>query len=1022
MKKNIRNNKIFLFAKRFVKNHLFIFLSFVFCSQLSAQTNITGKVSSGDSALADVSVTLKGASQGARTDANGEFNINAPANGTLVFSHSEFRSSEVKIKGRSLINVTLTSVASTLGEVVVVGYGTQKKVNLTGSISTVSSSELLKRQSSNVGDLLEGKVPGLQVVQPSGEPGADDPTLRIRGLGTFSSAGSDPLVLIDGVQRGLNQINPADIESITVLKDAASASIYGSRAANGVILVTSKRGQAGKLNIQYDGNYQGQKPTRMPDLVTNSADFMTYVNMANERDNLVDYYSQAQIDGFRDSSSINPIKYPNFNWMKYMLTNGSEQNHHISMSGGNEKTTFNVGLGSTDQDGIIIHNAYTFKKYNLMVNIDSKLNRVVSFGANVFANYSEKNNPVMSSDEDIMLAYSAGPNYLPKLSDGSGLWTWRYNNADWHNRNPEQALAYGSEKTQVYSFSAQTFMDVNLTRDLVFEVKGAVSTDVTFFKHHEVQLASYFYSDNSLAALSTGYNPGVTDQFQQNTLTTLYSTLNYNKSFGKHNVHGLLGTSTESNNYRYLQGSKLTFPTADLAELNAGSSENQTLNGSSNAWALESYFGRVNYSFDGKYLLESNFRYDGSSRLAMETRWGLFPSISAGWLINKESFMEGLTSIDNLKLRASWGKLGNQNIGNYPYQDILQTNAYPFNSSVSQGAAVTSLTDKNITWETTTVKDLGLDLDVKNGLFSLTADYFNKITDNILYNAAIPASVGLSSPTVNGGKMGNKGIELAVGHSNYIGRLKYSVNLNFSTFKNTVLSINAPDIGSTTIIQKGLPWNTFYLTQAVGIFQSQDDINKSPMQPYNPKPGDLKFKDQNGDGVIDAKDIVPVKGAFPKFYYGGSINLSWKNFDLNAFMQGVEGQKIYLSNWGVDPFTQGSPPTKDFVKNMWTPDNHSNTTPAMYRSGYGPVDGTPSTYFLKDASYFRLKNLMIGYTLPASVIGKIGMKNLRVYVSGDNLATITKYPGADPEWLGGGYGFATFPQLKSYTFGLTVKF
>ena len=470
-----------------------------------------------------------------------------------------------------------------------------------------------------------------------------------------------------------------------------------------------------------------------------------------------------------------------------------------------------------------------------------------------------------------------------------------------------------------------------------------------------------------------------------------------------------------------MRGFRSVFPTDNLAELDAGSTQNQRLNGSSNAWALESYFGRLNYSFDGKYLLEGNFRYDGSSRLAAAKKWGLFPSVSAGWRINKESFMDGLTSIDNLKLRASWGKLGNQNIGNYPYQDILQTDAYPFGSSVSQGAAVTRLTDKNLTWETTTVKDLGLNLDIKHGLFSLTVDYFDKITDNILYNIPIPASVGLSSPTVNYAKMRNRGIELNVGHASKIGELKYSVNANLSAIKNTVLKVLTPTYGTTTV-QEGLPFNTYYLTQFIGIFQSQDEIDKSPKQNSNPKPGDLKFKDQNGDGVIDAKDRVPVQGAFPKFYYGGSINLSWKNFDLNAFMQGVAGQKILISGWGWDPFTQGSAPTVEFVKNMWTPEYHSNTTPAMYKNGYAPVTGTPSTYNLANASYFRLKSLMIGYTLPVSISGKLGMRNLRIFVSGDNLVTITKYPGADPEWLGGGLGFAVQPQIKSYTFGLSVKF
>jgi TonB-linked SusC/RagA family outer membrane protein len=384
--------------------------------------------------------------------------------------------------------------------------------------------------------------------------------------------------------------------------------------------------------------------------------------------------------------------------------------------------------------------------------------------------------------------------------------------------------------------------------------------------------------------------------------------------------------------------------------------------------------------------------------------------------------MKQLSWLDNLKLRASWGKLGNQNIGLYPYQDIMDINSYAFgNSSVSQGASVSRLTDKSLKWETTTVTDLGFDLSIKNGLFSMTADYFNKVTSDILYGIDIPASIGLDPPTVNYAEMKNNGVEFEIGHANKIGDLRYSIDFNISSYKNEVVKVKAPTLGSTTIIQQGIPWNSYYLTECIGIFQSQDEINNSPKQQYDPKPGDLKYKDQNGDGVIDSKDRVVVGGAFPKFYYGGNINLSWKNFDLSSFWQGVAGQKLYVNGFGLEPFTQGCAPLVSFEKNAWTPENKSNTYPAMYRQGYGPVDGTPSTYFLQDASYFRLKNLMIGYNLPAAVCQKIKMKNLRVYLSGDNILTITKYPAADPERTGSG-SFQTYPQLRIYTVGLNVKF
>ena len=988
------------------------------------QIRVSGKVTDGSTgeAMPGVNILVIGTSLGAITDASGNYSITVTdRNATLRFSFIGYVTQEIALNGRSTVDVNLISEVTGLDEVVVVGYGTQKKVNLTGSVSAVSSSELEKRPVHNVSNALQGKVTGLQVIQPSGEPGNDNATLKVRGLGTFSSAGSVPLVLIDGIQSDLTKIVPEDIESVSVLKDAASASIYGARAANGVILVTTKRGKAGELNIQYSGNYQIQQPTRMPEFLTNSADFMTYVNQANARNGQINYYSQAEIDAFR--SGTDPIKYPNFNWIDYMIKNGSENKHHLSLSGGNDKTKFNVSIGFLDQKGIIIHDAYDYKKVNLMLNVDSKLNKVVSFGSNFMATYSDRNYPVMNSQDLILEIYSAGPNFLPKLSDGSGRWTWRYNNADWHNRNPEQSLYYGDERTNNYNLAAQLFMDINILKDLVFQIKGAANTDISFMKHHEVPVASYFYVDNSLAALITGYNPGVTDHYQQNILTTVYSTLNYTKSISNHNINALLGYSQEANNYRYLKGFKLTFPSDTQTELDAGSTATQTINGSAYTWALASFFGRVNYNFNGKYLVEGNFRYDGSSRIAKDRRWGLFPSVSAGWRLSEENFMTGMSWLDNLKVRASWGKLGNQNIGNYPYQNILETSniTYPFGTSPESGAAQTRLVDKTLTWETTTVTDIGVDFSIKNGLFSFTADWFDKVTDDILYQISIPASIGLSAPTVNYAKMGNRGFEFEVGHAQIFGDLRYNVSLNFTTFKNEVLKVKTPTYGTTTV-QEGLPWNTFYLIEWIGIFQNQQEIDAAPKHQYNPKPGDLKFRDANGDKKIDALDRVPVDGQYPKFYYGGNINLTWKNFDLTSFFQGVQGQKIYISGWGWDPFTQGCAPTLYFLEHMWTETNPTNEWPALYKNGYPPVTSTPSTYRLRDASYFRLKNLQIGYNLPTDLCKKIAMKSLRVYLSGDNLFTLTKYPLADPEWLGGGYGFATYPQIKSYAIGLNVKF
>lgn len=986
----------------------------------SSVSTIKGKVTDDhQQGIPGVSVLLKGTTTGTSTDVEGNYSLNVPdATGTLVFSYIGYVTEEVAIRDQMTINMVLLPDIQSLSEVVVVGYGTQKKANLTGSVVSVSANELTKRPATHVGNLLQGKVTGLQVVQSSGEPGNDSPVIRLRGLGTFSGAGSDPLVLVNGVQGSLTGLNPADVESMTVLKDAASASIYGSRGANGVILITTKSGKAGEMNIEYNASYQLQQPTRMPEFVTNSADFMTYWNYANQRANQPNYFTQAEIDAFRNATD--PVKYPNFNWLDHMISHGQAQNHQLSLNGGNEKTNFNFSLSYLDQDGI--NKAFDYQRYTMRLDLSSKLNKVVTFGTNIGVNYQQRTGPVMGANEFMLLTYTAGPNYMPRLSDGSGRWTWRYNNAAWHNRNPEQALSYGNIKNNVYSMTPQAYVDINITKDLVLGVKGAVNVDEEFRKHSEHSVASYFYSDNTLAAAATGYNVGVSDNTNRNILTTFYSTLNYTKTIAeRHHLKALLGYSQESNNFRYMEGRRISFPSDNLTELNAGASNGQSLAGSSNAWAIQSLFGRVNYDWNGKYLLEANFRYDGSSRIHPDNRWGVFPSVSAGWRLSEEGFMNDIAWLDEVKLRASWGKLGNQNIGNYPYQDILQVNGYSFGSTVEQGVAQTRLTDKTLKWESTTITDLGLDLSLKSGLITFTADYFNKTTDDILYGIDIPASIGLSSPTVNYAKMKNTGFEFELGHRNTIGTFEYGASFNFSTYKNEVLRVKAPSYGTQTTIQEGLPWNSYYLTEWIGIFQSEDEIANSPKQPFSPKPGDLKFKDQNNDNVIDSKDRVVVDGAFPDFFYGGSINCAWKNFDLNAFFQGVKGQKFIVDGWGIDPFIQGSAPTKEFAANAWTPENHSNTTPAMYQVGYGAVTGTRSTYYLKNASYLRLKNLVIGYNFPAPIARKLGMKRLRIYLSGDNLLTKTKYPAADPERTGSG-NFQTYPQLRVYSAGINLTF
>jgi TonB-linked SusC/RagA family outer membrane protein len=913
-----------------------------------------------------------------------------------------------------------------LEEVVVVGYGVQKKINLTGSVASVGDVELTKRPAPNVQNLLQGKVSGLQVVQSGGTPGADAGSMRIRGVGTFSSAGSNPLVLIDGVRGDITDVDPDNVESVSVLKDAASAAIYGARAANGVILVTTKRGTSGDISVEYHVDFQAQKATLLPDLLTNSADYMTYWNEAQARSEKPQWFTQEEINAFRNNTN-DPVHYPNFDWVDYMFKTAFVQNHHVSLSGGTDKTKFNLSIGYLDQGGIVP--LYDFKRYNMLISVDSKVTKWLTVGGNMQAVKKDIIQDIQGTYNNayfIMHCLAPGPNYTPTMTlpDGSTGYVARYSAeiGEWTVRNPMAIVAAGENVRNQYVVRPQLFANVQLVEGLNWYTKGAADFDYEMRRNHEHPVDNYFFKDGSYAHNNSVWNLGVRNNLYTTFLTTLYSTLNYQKSFNNtHNLGAMIGYNQETSYYRDLAGSRMYFPTNDLAELNAGSALNQSTSGTANEWAIQSLFGRLNYDYLGKYLFEANFRYDGTSRIAPDTRWGLFPSVSAAWRISEESFLKSMNFFDNLKFRASWGKLGNQEVGNYPYQDVLSTTSYPF-SSLETGVLLTRLVDKTLKWETTTVTDFGIDFSIKNGLFSATIDWYKKLTEGILYSIPIPASVGLSAPTVNGGKMQNIGWDFEVGHRYHIGEVQYGISANLSTFKNKVLKIISPSIGNN-LVKEGVPYGQYYMIEWIGIFQNQAEIDNGPLHQFNPKPGDLKYKDQNGDGKINSEDRVEVEGYYPKFYGGGSIDLAWRNLDFSAFFQGIYGVKNYNQGWqwGLTPFSQGSPPTMDFVRNHWTGEGSTNKYPAMFEPQYQPIAGTASTYWLYDASYLRLKNLRVGYNFPSNIARSIGLKGLQVYISGDNVFTITNYPGMDPEKGSLGDNYATYPQLTTYSLGIKVK-
>jgi TonB-linked SusC/RagA family outer membrane protein len=1005
-------------------------------------TTISGKVTDEKGEpLANVTVRAKGSNATVITGADGSFTITVPAGAsTLVFSYVGLETQEVNITGRTSLQVQLKADDATLGDVVVVGYGTQKKVNLTGAVVSISGDVLTQRPAPNAANLLQGRVPGLQVTQSSAEPGRDNAALLLRGRSTFAGgAGTAPLVLIDGVTGNINNISPNDIATISVLKDAASASIYGSRSANGVILITTKKGRKGATVVNYTANFSRQTATALPDLITNSAEYMEMYNAAATRSGVAFKYDQAEIDKYKNPNADRNL-YPNFNSIDYYFKPAFVMNHNLSVSGGSDRSTYNLSMSYLDQDALLP--GYDFKRYNVLLNYSNQLSNAVTVGTVMNLTYKNRQEPPFTSENLALLVYAAGPLYGPFLPDGSGrIVTKAYVN-EGRNRNVQEAYAMGWQNTKEYNVNAQAYMDIKFLKKFTWSSKVAINYTDEYYKMYQHPYASYYSqvkdpATNDYQAFTLGPDLlGVTDQYSKTLQPTLYSTVSYDTKIKDHGIRALVGYEQIQNKFQTLRGRRINSVSTALTELAGYTATGEALlntyprlpglSGPSES-SLQSVFGRVNYDYQGKYLLEANLRYDGTSRVSPDYRWGVFPSVSAGWLVSKEDFMRDLSWVSSFKIRASYGVLGNQEVlSNYPFQDVLSLNVnYPFgNTAVTQGAVLGNFRDQSIQWESTKTTDFGFDLDVFRGLLGVTFDWFRRNTYDILSSIPVPASLGLGGPTLNNGRMHSQGIELDLRHENTVGKVGYGLNFNMSTAKNKVDQIITPSFG-TSIRQAGQALDAHYLYVWDGIFQVEDLTDpKVPKHALNPTPkaGDLKMKDITGDGIVDANDRKVMDGAYPDYIYSFGGHVDYSGFSLTFFFQGVEGVANRVNNWGVDPFMQGTAPTTKW-RNAWTPQNRSNTLPAIYTAGYTGVGAyVGSTYYLMDASYLRLKNVNLSYSFPASVYSRIKAKGLSVFVSGENLVTFTKYEGADPERASTTGNFSQYPQAIILNAGLNVKF
>lgn len=1043
-----QQNHFTLYRKRWAPGlaSFLLLISFQFISfNANAQSfRVSGIVkSSNGETLPGVSVKIKSGQGGTVTDIDGGYSIEVPnEQSTLVFSYLGFSSQEQLVGSRRVINVTLLEGRTALQEVVVVGYGTQKRVNVTGAVATVSGEELTTRNAPNTTALLQGRMPGVQITQNSGQPGDERANIQIRGLGSFSKAGNSPLVLIDGVEGDLNNVNPNIIENISVLKDAASASIYGSRAANGVILVTTKTGREGRLNVDYSLNLSSQKAASMYDRVTNSVQFMELLNKAIDHTGTStnQKFTAAEIDLFRQPSE----QYPSYDWMDAVFRTAPMQQHFLSVNGGKAGTTYNFGLGYLKQEGVLI--ATDYKRYDAQFNLKTNLGSKVTFGTNLSFSSGDRHETALNgnfdgntTEDQILSALSASPNFKPKLPDGSGRYASKAFLKSGGNKNPVALAENGGRDIGNYYGLGSAFLNVDILPGLTGEVRGGVRFNDRNTNVHVVGIATNLYIPN----VSGNYpvSPAFNGTVGENNLTTrrendiqltYFANLNYKKSFLEtHNISALLGLSQESFRYERVQAFKRNAPSNDLTELGIFSPGGQTADGFSYEWALQSLFGRLNYNFKEKYLFETNFRYDGSSRFPKGNKWGFFPSASAGWRISEESFTENINWLDNLKARVSWGQTGNQNVNRdilgesmpYPYQQVLNPFLYNIDGTLQQGVTQIDLNNREIRWETSTVTDIGLDFGIFKSKVFGSFDWYTRYTTDILRDLQVPGFIGVTGPTVNQGEMKNTGFEFLLGHENRVGSLHYRMQGNFETYKNKLVKFGAREIdnGAGLIRQEGLPYNSYYMYRFDGIYQNQAEIDNGPTPVVKPKPGDMKYKDVNGDGKVNTDDRVVVDGAFPKFNYGFTFNADYKSFDLSFFLQGVQGRKIYLREWGVAPFRQASPPPT-FWLNAWNGEGTSNTIPHIFNENYAP-NTQVSTWWLRDASYLRLKNVQLGYSLPKQLISQAKLQGLRLYLSGDNLVTFTKFfDGIDPERAAATGRGAIYPQAKIYTFGLKATF
>ncbi|WP_304517605.1 SusC/RagA family TonB-linked outer membrane protein [Cecembia rubra] len=1018
---------------------LLLFITIYQAEAFQQNRQVTGQVisQSDKDGMPGVAVTLKGTTRGAVTDINGRFSIDVPSSESiLVFSFIGYATQERAVGNQTSINITLSESEELMQEFVVVGYGEQKKLNLTGSVETVRFDDAVNQPVTNSGQLMYGRFAGVQLTQASGLPGSDQSGIIIRGQGSFG--GTTPLVVIDNIQyeglREFNNLAPSDIESISVLKDASAAAIYGARGANGVIVVTTKKGQKGKFSVDYNNFIGFQRVTVVPEYL----DGVQYAQLRNERDinlngpNAQIRYSDEAIDAIRNGTM--PNMYANTNWAQVALRDAPIQNHYLGFTGGSDKTTYRVSVGYLNQEAVV-QGKFQNERFTLGVNLTASPNEWLTVTNVTNAYWAKFRGPTggpgaITGETGIINQFQRSAPTIPVRYPNGEL---GFADGAYLNQNSSYPINHvletgfrGDHENDNINFSERLGLQAKIIDGLVFETSGSLIinfANISDFAPTRVirDWDGNIINQNLLNRLSNDLN------FSYRLMNE--NILRYNTSFNdSHNFNFMLGHSVIYDKVDGFGGTLQGFPTDNIQEFDGGGVINPSVSGGASEEAWQSFFGRVNYNYEEKYLFEFNLRRDGSSKFGPENRYGTFPSVSAGWNIGRESFLAGSQVLSDLKVRGSWGISGNDRIGNYIFEQTYNTGLdyHIGQSTIVPAVALTALANPGIRWERIEQYNFGLDMALFQNKLNITADYFRRISSDILYtNFPIPNSIGVTNLAAqNAAGMENKGIELSVNYRKSFGPVRMEIGGNVTRMAdNRVTNLGEggeETITGNNIIRIGVPFQSYFGYQAIGIFQSQEEVNSAPVQFGSnlTRPGDIRYADTNGDGVIDANDRVVIGNPFPRWIYGANLNLTFKDFDLTAIFQGLGRVDRIMQGNGQLPMVDDRNNALSYWQNRWTPENPSEDLPRLG----GVNNQLISTFYIEDMSFFRLKNIEIGYNLPKAVAHKLLMQRARIFIGGQNLLTFTKVKNFDPERQRGLNTERTTPLYKVYTAGINLKF